>query len=156
MNKQTEESLVYCVITDINDPIIDDYIGDTSSYTPAEITLAKSSYIGAIVCRPTTSYSVTSESNLPLAFPIDANIKKYPLHSEAVITAIYFGRLYYWSLNSLGGVNANGLSNLVKSYKSKGNASTNSDSAQAGTPSPTQTRNTNPLAGPEKSGLYGK
>lgn len=119
---ELEESLVYYVITDIDDETIDRFLKDTSNNSDEELAKLKREYIGAIVCRPLSSYSVTSESNLPIAFPIESNIRNYPVFNEVVITAKYFNKLYYWRLNTLEGINSNPRLSLRNSFKPNPNA----------------------------------
>lgn len=108
--------------------------------------------IGTVKVRPLYSYASVPDSQLPIAVPLDSNIKSYPLKNEIVIVAEYAGRLYYTQrLNFFNLVNQN----IVKDpFKSVGDNQPNGgDYTQTSAGNPNQTsRDTQEVA--SKGGKY--
>jgi len=60
-----------------------------------DLTNKDATKIGYAKVRPLYSYATVPEDNLPIAVPLDTNIKSYPLKDEVVIVVEYNGRMYY-------------------------------------------------------------
>lgn len=78
------------------------------------------SYVGRIVCRPIYSHTRTPVENLPIAIPLETNIREYPLQNEVVIVAKYFGQYFYSrKLNLFNQTNTNFERILEEAYGQK-------------------------------------
>lgn len=72
------------------------------------LTDKNSSKIGECIVRPIYSYSNVPIENLPIAKPLDSNVKNYPIVGEVVIVVEYGGIMYYTQrLNLFNLVNNN-------------------------------------------------
>lgn len=73
-----------------------------------DLTNADATKIGSALVRPLYSYASVPETQLPIAVPLDANTRNYPLRNEVVIVVEYNGRMYYTQrLNYFNLVNQN-------------------------------------------------
>ena len=69
---------------------------------------AEAGELGYARVRPLYSYATVPDDDLPVAVPLDSNVKSYPLINEVVIVVEYSGRLYYSQrLNFFNSVNDN-------------------------------------------------
>jgi hypothetical protein len=72
------------------------------------LTDKDASKIGEATVRPLYSYATVPDAQLPIAVPLDSNVKNYPLKNEVVIVVEYGGRLYYTQrMNYFNRVNQN-------------------------------------------------
>jgi len=60
-----------------------------------DITSTDARNIGKAKVRPLYSYATVSDNDCPEAWPLDSNIKSYPLKNEVVIVMVYNRVLYY-------------------------------------------------------------
>ena len=81
---------------------------EAATVVSVNLTDSNPTNIGKAIVRPIVSHKTTPESNLPEAWPLDSNVKSYPLVGEVVIVAeyptsgkkqlYYFQRLNYFNL----------------------------------------------------------
>lgn len=114
-----------------------------------DITNKDATQIGSAKVRPLYSYASVPEAQLPIAVPLDSNVKSYPLRGEVVIVVEYNNRLYYTQrLNFFNHINQNITSNLYISPQSTQGGK--SEFVQVSAGNPNKTSDTAPTEAPGK------
>ena len=93
---------------------------------------------GKVRLRPLHSHSGTPQNSLPIAYPLEPNVKSYPLVGEYVICAWYGETCYYGErLNFANNVNNNLVRNRIKTDSKKSNPQSNYQEVSLGNPNVT-------------------